>query len=438
MRRAVALQPDLADAHNNLGNALQDLRQYEEAETCYRRAVELRPGYVEAHTNLGNMLDDLARFDEAEASCRRALELKPDYPEAWHNLGNVLRSQARVDESAACYRRALELRPDFPDARLDLAGLLLLTGDYQRGWAENEARWQRQGCRLPDYRQPHWDGSPLAGRTILLHPEQGVGDMFQCIRYAVLLKAVGASVLFNCPEWLLPIMGTCPAIDRLVPLGSALPPFDFYCPLLSLPRLFGTTTANVPNRVPYLVPDPAVVARWRARLASLSGFKVGIAWQGNPRYLRDRQRSVPLALFARLAGIPGVRLISLQKGAAAAQLAAQRLPVIDWSAELDESSGAFIDTAALMTGLDLVVTVDTAVVHLAGALGVRTWLAETYAPYWTWMLKVDVSPWYPTVKIFRQPRPGDWEAVFARLAQETGVRSQESGVRKPAAGIADS
>jgi Flp pilus assembly protein TadD len=426
-RRALELKTDYPEAHYNLGNALMHLGRFDEAEASFRRAVQLRPGFVEAWNNLGSMYyqKPQGRFDEAEACYRRALELRPKCAEAWANLGLVSVEQGKMNEGLACYDRALRLRPDHAEARMNRALAWLVSGDYERGWAEYEWRWRRKGRELPAHRQPLWDGSSLEGRTILLYPEQGLGDTILFVRYAALVKQRGGTVLFSCPPPLLRLFASCPGIDRLVPEGDPLPAFDVHAPLVNLPRLFGTVLTTVPAPVPYLAADPGLAAYWRGRLAALDGFKVGIVWQGNPRFPEDRKRSVPLTRFEGIARLPGVRLISLQKGAGSEQVRvlAGRFPVLDWGPELDRDGGAFMDTAAVMAGLDLVIAVDTAVVHLAGALGVPTWVAQCCVPYWTpWLLGREDSPWYPTVRLFRQPRLGDWDDVFARLAEELRAR----------------
>ena len=315
----LGLAPDNAGACCQLGAAVRDQGRLEESLGCYQRAIELRPAYPEAHNDMGNVLRDLGRFAEAEASYRLALKARPDMPETHYYLGNILRALGRLTESAASYRRALELRPVFREAHSNLAMLLLSTGDYRHGWEEYEWRWQFDGYGLPAHRQPLWDGSPLQGRTILLHPEQGFGDTIQFARYAPLVKRRGGTVLLHCPRQLLGLLGTCPGVDQLVPLDAPPPAFDVYAPLLSLPRLFGTTVETIPASVPYLAADAKAVERWRA-LTDVPGFKVGIVWQGSNQHAKDRRRSIPLKEFAPLARIAGVQLFSLQVGSGQEQL----------------------------------------------------------------------------------------------------------------------
>jgi hypothetical protein len=280
-----------------------------------------------------------------------------------------------------------------------------------------------------NFPQPQWDGSPLEGRTILIHAEQGLGDTIQFIRYAPLVKRRGGTVIVECQPVLSQLLAGCPGIDRLIAQGSPLPAFDVHVPLLSLPRIFGTTLADVPAEVPYLFADAALIERWRDELAGVPGVKIGIAWQGNTRFPADCMRSIPLTHFAPLAQVDGVRLFSLQKGPGREQLAATAayLPVIDLADRLDEKAGGFMDTAAVVKNLDLIITSDTAIAHLAGALGVPVWVGLALGADWRYLLGREDSPWYPTMRLFRQTRLGDWDGVFERIASEL----RANGIRLP-------
>jgi hypothetical protein len=279
-----------------------------------------------------------------------------------------------------------------------------------------------------------WQGEPLAGKTILLHAEQGLGDTIQFIRYAPIVKQHGATVIVECQKPLLGLLQGCPGVDQLVGQGDAIAGFDVHAPLLSVPGILKTTVETVPARIPYLFPKPALVEHWRTRLIQLGGFKIGIAWQGNPRYPNDRFRSIPLRCFAPLAQVPAVRLISLQKGPGAEQLAEVRnlFPIADLAGELDQQSGPFVDTAAVMKNLDLVITSDTAAAHLAGALGAAVWVALPSAPDWRWSLDRCDSPWYPTMRLFRQRDWGNWQDVFEEIEQAlpAAVRARSGPVRR--------
>jgi tetratricopeptide (TPR) repeat protein len=417
-REAVRLGPLSAQAHNNLGLALLEGEELIEAESHLRKAVHLQADLAEAHHNLSAVLWRLGRLFEARKATVEALRLQPDFAEAHNNLGNAYHAQGQIEEALACFERSIELKPDYADPHLNRALSWLVLGRWDEGWAEYEWRWKLGSVRRRDFPQPLWDGSPLEGRIILLHSEQGLGDTLNFIRYSPLVQARGGRVVVLAPKSLLPLLASCRGIDQLVAFGEPLPEFDVHAALLSLPRLFGTRPDNVPADVPYLHVDPQRVQRWRLWLTGYAGFKVGIAWQGDRKHFSDRQRSVPLTLFTPLAQLPGVQLFSLQKGAGTEQLADCPFAVTDLGSYLDNTGGAFMDTAAVMQNLDLVVCVDTALGHLAGGLGVPVWLALPFAPDWRWLRERSDTPWYPTMHLFRQPRSGDWESGFAHMAAE--------------------
>jgi tetratricopeptide (TPR) repeat protein len=412
-RRALELKPANAVAQNNLGIVLDEQSKPDEAVACYRRALELKPDYAEAHSNLGNALNERGNPDEAAACCRRALELKPDSVEAYNNLGNALKDQGELEKAAACWRRALELKPDHAAVHYNQSLVLLMKGDFAHGWPEYQWRWRTKPWHR--FSQPLWDGRPLEGRTILLYAEHGLGDALQFVRYAALVKQRGGTVVVECPRSLVSLLTSCAGVDRLLERGVELPPFDVQAPLSSLPGVFHTTLGDIPANVPYLFADPTLIERWRAELGPFAGLKVGIFWQGTTR---NPARSIPLACFESLAGVPGVQFFSLQKGAGVEQLrdVAGRWPIVDLGGRLDD----FMDTAAVMSNLDLVITCDTAVAHLAGALGVVVWTALPSVPDWRWLLDRGDSPWYPTMRLFRQERRGDWQGVFQRIQAALG------------------
>lgn len=416
--------PEDGDLQNSLAVALAALDQLDDAVTHFQEALRLKPEFAEAHSNIALALVGLGRFMEAEEHARQALRLRPDYAEAHNQLGLALLKQGRRDEALFRLEEALRLAPRHAEAHKNRAIVWLQQGDYARGWSEFEWRWHCRDFTPRRFVQPRWDGLPLAGRTILLHAEQGLGDTIQFIRYAPLVHARGGRVLFECPAALHPLLRGFPGIDGLLAKGGPLPAFDVEAPLLSLPALFGTTLDTVPAAVPYLTADTGLVERWRQELRSVPGFKVGIAWAGSPKYRADRQRSIPLRHFAALAHVEGVRLLSLQKANGTEQLreVADAFPILDLGARLDEQAGAFMDTAAVMTGLDLVITADTSLLHLAGALGVPVWAALAQVPDWRWPVGRDDSPWYPTLRLFRQRATGDWDDVFARLARELRIQ----------------
>jgi tetratricopeptide (TPR) repeat protein len=382
----LAINPDYAEAHNGLGNTHQRFGRLEEAAACYERALQLKPEYADARVNLGI---------------------------SWHNRG-------RLSEAIANYEQVLQRNPSHGDAHLSRAFAWLVSGDFERGWPEYEWRWRNKQMTRREFRQPEWDGRPLVGKTILLHAEQGLGDTIQFIRYAPLVKRLAGRVIVECQEQLLPLLARCQGVDEWVGHGLPLPSFDVQAPLLSLPRLFRTSLKDIPAETPYLFAGPDLVNQWRDWLRALDGFKIGIAWQGNTAYRGDHFRSIPVGQFAPLARIREVCLISLQKGDGAEQLGEGEnlFRVMDFSRQLDQQGGAFTDTAAVMMNLDLVVTSDSAIAHLAGALGVPVWVALPLVPDWRWLLDRDDCPWYPTMRLFRQTRLGDWEEVFQRIATE--------------------
>jgi tetratricopeptide (TPR) repeat protein len=484
-QQALRIKPDYPEAQNNLGVALADLGRTDEAIARYRQAVRIRPTFVEGHYNLGNALAQQEKLDEAVASQREALRLKPDYAEAHNNLGAALIKQGKASEAEACYREALRIRPDYVEARKNLGSTLLemgkpqeavacfeqalelkpdyadahfhrsivwlLMGNFEAGWPEYEWRWRGTYLTPRQFSQPLWDGSALEGRTILLHAEQGLGDALQFIRYAPLVKERGGRVIVECPQAMAALLSACPGIDRIIPGGSALPAFDVHTPLLSVPRILGTTLATVPANVPYVFPSEELVEKWRRELAILpsplrgeasrgasapgggrASFKIGIAWKGSSKYQRDRFRSIPLARFEPLAGVEGVQLFSLQKGEGAEQLQtiSNRFSVTDLGSRLD-LAGAFVDTAAVMKNLDLVITSDTAIPHLAGALGVPVWVALPFVPDWRWLMHREDSPWYPTMRLFRQTEQGNWSEVFERIAAAVHERMGKPPVIEP-------
>jgi tetratricopeptide (TPR) repeat protein len=420
---ALRVQPNMADAHSNLGKAYLELRRYGEAEARCRRALELAPTHGDAWANLGSALQRLGRLDEALACCQRAITYQPYSPDAHLNFGAAFSALGRMREAVASFDEALRLRPGFPDAHWGRSLALLQEGDFEYGWPEYEWRWQ---CKpFPPRSLPEllWDGSPLDGRTIYIYAEQGLGDTIQFVRYAPLVKQTGGRVILACHDILVPLLRSCKGIDELLPLSQLAPGFDVHAALMSLPMLCGTTLATVPADVPYLAVGEDLVEKWRRELSRLPGFKVGIAWQGDPKHSMDALRSIPLWNFAPLARVAGVQLVSLQKGPGTDQLAEPKrlFPIEDWSDRLE----TFLDTAAIMKGLDLVICVDSAVAHLAGALGMPVWVALRFGGEFRWLLNREDSPWYPTMRLFRQRTSGDWAGVFDRLVEALTAQTRQ-------------
>jgi tetratricopeptide (TPR) repeat protein len=415
--RAIALRPDLAEVHNNLGVIFRDMGLLGEAQACHERAIALKANYADAQNNLGIVFRDQGRMDESVACHERALALKPDYSEAYNNLGNTRRSQGRLEEARTCHEQALALNPDNVEAKWNLSLVELLAGNFATGWRDYEIRTRRKKNATRIFPEPLWRGEPLHGARILLHAEQGLGDTLQFLRYVPMVQAAGGTVILDVQRSLLRLAAELPGIAALVATGDPLPPFEWHCPLMSLPAAFGTAIESIPAQVPYL----RVPAEAKQSAESLEwpvdGLRVGLVWSGNPLFPEDRLRSIPLSGFEPLLALNGVHFFSLQMGPAASQLAEVGAPAID----LQPAIGDMADTAALIEKLDLVITVDTAVAHLAGALGKPVWVLLPFAPDWRWLMEREDSPWYPTMRLFRQPKFGNWPSVLERVRGELAV-----------------
>ncbi len=424
--RALSCDSGLAEAHNNLGNARARLDDAAGAVAAYRQAIGLRPDYAEAHANLAAALRRLGDLAGAEAAVMRAFELRADYVGALCTLGLIRHEQGAYEDALAAYERALALEPEMAAARANRSTLLLLLGRMDEGWREYEWRWRIEGFTTPrrDFAVPAWEGEPLAGRTILIHAEQGLGSAIQFVRYAPLTAHRGGHVILECQPPLVRLFaslskekGDGAGSVSLVAKGDRLPDFDVHAPLMSLPRLFATTLESVPSAVPYLAADPDLRAVWGHRLAAVARPRVGVVWAGNPQHHNDRNRSAPATALAPLLAMPGVSFVDLQVGAGAEQRA-DLDP--DAAAALASPGGViadFADTAAIVAELNLIISVDTAVAHLAGALARPVWLLVPFVPEWRWLRERTDSPWYPTMRLFRQTRPGDWAGVVAAVAE---------------------
>jgi tetratricopeptide (TPR) repeat protein len=418
--RAVTLDPAYGDGHNGLAAALAKAGRIAEAVDHYRRALALDGNHVEALANLGLLLRHAGRLDEALALQRRAAALRPGDAEIVNNLGITFQERNEGSAAIECFRRAVALRPDHVSAHVNLAMALLAAGRLAEGSAEYEWRWRGyRDARLPALAVPLWDGRPLGDGTLLLWAEQGFGDTIQFVRYAPLLRAHARRVLLACPPALVGLMRGASGLDEVIPWDAPLPAIDGYVPLLGLLHRLGTTLETIPGAAPYLAAAPERVAALAPLLAG-GRPRIGLVWRGNPRHPNDRRRSLPLPLLQPLLSLRGARFFSLQPGFAAAELAVPAMAgrILDLSPAL----GDFADTAAVLEELDLVVTVDTAVAHLAGALGRPCWLLLPFSAEWRWLAQREDSPWYPSLRLFRQERPGDWPAVIARLAQALAQR----------------
>ena len=414
--KALQLDPTLARARNNLGNVYRSLERPADAVEQYRQVPDGDSEFTDAYNNMGLALLSLGRHEEAVAAIRRTLDLKPRLAQAWCNLGAVHHAQNRIAEAREFYQRALELDPLLAKARLNLGMVQLLEGDFQQGWRNYELRWEDAPLHRRDFPQPLWQGEPLHGARVLLHAEQGYGDTLQFLRYVPLVQARGGRVILEVQERLLRLAGELPGVEQVVRSGDPLPAFDWHCPLLSLPPAFATDLDSIPARIPYLSVPSA--ARQKAETCPwpAEGLRVGLLWAGNPTFAEDRfrNRSIPLQSFAPLLETAGASFFSLQIGEPARQLAAQQAlarRIADLSALVDDMA----DTAAQITRLDLLISADTSVAHLGGALGIPTWVLLPFTPDWRWFQQRSDTPWYPAMRLFRQQSPGDWKPVIEEI-----------------------
>jgi Tfp pilus assembly protein PilF len=420
--RALALRPDHAETLSNRGNALKDLKRFAEALASYDGALAIRPDYAEAHYNRGITLKELKRLPEALASYDRAVAIRPDYAEAFNNRGDILNELRRFEEAFASYQKAQEIAPDYADAHWNEAVLRLLTGDLAAGWAKYEWRWKKPAVasRRRDFPQPQWDGvQSIADKTILLHAEQGHGDAIQFCRYVPQVAARGARVILRVAASLRKLMTSLAGVAQLVAVGEPLPAFDIHCPLLSLPHAFGTKLETIPAATPYLRAPADAVPACELRLGATRRPRIGVAWAGSRTHQNDRNRSIGLGTLLRFLDADAT-FVSLQKELRAGDEALLRGR--DDIVHLGDGLNDFSDTAALMMNLDLMITVDTSLAHLAGALGMPVWILLPFAPDWRWLLDRDTSPWYPSARLFRQSRPDDWDEVIARVKVELNRR----------------
>lgn len=451
-RRALAASPGEAPPHYAMGRVWEAAGRYPEAEASYRTAVGLDPRNARAHNNLGAVLHLQGRLDAALDCYRKALEIDPALPQAnqnyaaiarnpealevalqgylrhtaanprdaaaFENLAYVYDGLGRSDEALASFDRALALDPQRAEAHFGKAFVLLARGDYAEGWKEYDWRWKIDAYNTPVRRfaAPVWQGEARAGQTILLHGETGLGDTLMFVRYAPLVAERGASVVLECQPQLKSLLATAKGVAQTMAQGEPLPAFDAHIPFIALPRVLATTLETIPWSGAYVRADPARVSAWRSRISSDPGrLKVGLAWATNPENPSSRKRSLTLDTFAPLAALTQLELYSLQKGAAAAELAGapRGLQITDLGSELRD----FSDTAAVASLLDLVITVDTSVAHLAGAMGLPTWVVLSYSPDWKYHLRRSDNPWYPTMRLFRQPSEGDWAAVVDQVTE---------------------
>jgi tetratricopeptide (TPR) repeat protein len=431
--RAIELNSEFGEAFYNRGKALLELKRLDDALASYDKAIALRP-YAAGHCGRGIVLSQLRRPDAALASFEQAIALDPNNAEAFNLRANALLELKRIDEALASYDKAIALNPARAEGFYDRAHGRLLAGRYLEGWADHEWRWQSKGfpAKRPKINAPPWQGQDLNGRRLLVFREQGYGDIIQFSRYLPLLREYGADVVFLVGPQLVRVLRPVTAGMHAISDPQHAGMIDFQCALMSLPHRFKTDLNSIPARIPYLSAEPDLVARWKERIG-IHGFKIGIGWQGNPKGL-DNVKHIPLAEFIPLARIAQVRLISLQYKDGLDQLAGlpADIAIETLGDDFNKGRDAFVDTAAVMANLDLIISCDTSIPHLAGALGRPTWIALKHVADWRWLLDRDDSPWYPTVRLFRQPQRGaGWKPVFARIEQEL-----RSLVSKPASSAA--
>ncbi len=413
--------PDHAEAYNNLGGVFYKLGRIDEAIASYQRAISVKHDFTGAYYNLGIIYEEKGMFDISVANYMHAVMFSPYHAMAYNNLGNVFKKQGRLKEAMENYNSAIMLDPDNADIHLNRAIALLLSGHYKEGWEEYE--WRKQIAEYPEYifNKPQWSGEPLDNRTILVYEEQGFGDIFQFVRYLSLLKAKGCNVILACSRDLFRVLSGCEGIDQIIEVtavNTIAIEYDFHVSLMSLPLFFDTRLSTIPAYVPYLTAEPALLEKWRIEFSRDKNFKVGIVWGGGLLNSsdKDRLRSCPLEEFIPLMGIPDITYYSLQKGIWAEQ--ADNPPQDMKLVNLDRELNDFAETAAVIANLDLIISIDTSVVHLAGAMGRPVWTLLNFSSDWRWLLERKDSPWYPTMRLFRQHEPGNWKMVIMDVAEE--------------------
>lgn len=412
LRCAIAADPVNAALHNNLGNVLHEMRQFDAALACYETSLALHADFAEAWNNRGTTLRALGRTGVALASFEMAVHLSPGLADAHYNRGAMLESLGRWDDACTAFGSAIECAPQHSAAHFNLALCRLRCGDFTRGWAGYEWRWRCTPSAF-SHAKPRWSGEPLAGKTILLHCEQGFGDTLQFCRYASLVSALGARVVLATFDPLAALLENLPGVAQVIRYGGKLPDFDFHCPLMSLPGIFGTHLHNIPGRRPYLQANAGRIAAWSAHLGIAKRPRIGLVWRGNPQHDNDQHRSIPLATI-----VPHLpceyEYFSLQKELRADDAAVLRAqPSIR---HVGASLVSFADTAAVCELMDIVISVDTSVAHLVGGLGRPVWILLPFPADWRWLLDRHDSPWYPTARLFRQEAGGTWDGVWRRVA----------------------
>jgi len=435
-KKALALDPYNVDALSRTAAMYKHVEDFNQAIEMYRRAVKINPKNVHCILDLANTLNMVDELDEALGCYQQILEINPNIHEALYNFGFTLKKKGEYPKAIQIFKKLIELKPQYAQPHFSLALSYLTLGDFEQGWPLYEWRWQAYNEKPRTYQEPLWTGQDLRGKTILLYAEQGLGDTFQFVRYAQLIKERGGTIIFETQKPLKTILSLCPYLDKVVVHGEPKPSFDYQLPLMSLPLAFNTKIDTVPTQIPYLYADQKLVEHWHKKLSSDTNFKVGICWQGNSQYSTQFLRrtvaakSISINKLLPLLNIPGVTVYNLQKITGEDQL--KNLPsgtnLISFGDDLDTEHGRFMDTAAIIKNLDLVITVDTSISHFAAALGCPTWIILPQPADWRWMLNRNDTPWYPNVRLFRQQAVGNWDSaiqnVISALLQLTG--QQES------------
>jgi len=417
-RQVIAQAPRSAEAHVYLGLALFDQRRFAESEASYRAGLAIQQHFPIAWNNLGNTLRMQNKVEAADECFARAIEQQPDYLSPFKNRGTLWIWAGEIQRGLRWYEQALQIAPDEAELHRNLGVIYLLQGRFEEGWAEYRYRWKLPGLVRPTVPALLWQGEALAGKTILLYPEQGLGDLIHFVRMAEVLQQQGAHTILTCEPKMVPLLASARGIDQLCPASLPADAVDYHASLIEVADHLQIGRTNVPANVPYLSVPETHFHQWRAWMSPYRGYRVGICWQGNPQHHADVYRSLPLEQFADVAGIPGVSLFSLQHGFGSEQVDQVSFgsQIVRLPADFDRSSGAFVDTAAVIQSLDLVITSDTSTAHLAGALGVPTWLLLGKVPDWRWLLNDTSTAWYPTMRLFRQASIGDWQAVMREVA----------------------
>ena len=421
---ALQIKPDDAATLNNYGVILTEVNRTNDSYEALDKATNIKPDYAEAYSNKGNALKLLEKYDDAVKAYSKAIQLKPNYAEAYNNRGVIYKELSQMNLALKDLKKAISLKPDYPEANSTMGVTLLLTGNFSKGWEQYEWRWKdlSDPSVIRSFKQPLWDGKKsLKDKSILLYSEQGLGDTIQFSRYILLIKALGAKVILETHKELLNIVGSIDSNITVILMGQTLPHFDFQCPLLSLPLKFGTGLKNIPSPNRYIWADKRIVPKWKKKIGSQKKPLIGLAWEGNPLHKNDYNRSILLAEL-----IPHLpkkyEYIGLQKDIRESNLKTlKRSSMID---NLIDNNVSMDDTAAIIENLDIVISVDTSVAHLSASMGKPTWILLPFVPDWRWLLNRNDSPWYKSVKLFRQEKRGNWELVFKDLNKKLNVLYQ--------------